>query len=499
MESNSNNRDFERFLKEATDRYRMLPSDNVWKGINNTLHTRRRWYGLGLAFLLLLTVSAVTLVMLSYPVSRPNMEITSARMAKAPELNDGPVTEISLAPTTTQTVEQGQKKDKKTLPFSNESSIIVIETVSPEATGANPPATTTGNTSASNNITIAAEEPGITVVTASPVRLSAISEQNTAALKNALHRQAASIALAKEATARAATVPLLNLPPEQAPVETGEEIKEKESLASAIRFEDRTLLPTIESVINSFREKRSARKLQWQMYFTPSISYRKLTENKSGTDPALFNPNSPQATQPSDVNKAVTHKPDLGLELGLAARYPITERLKLRGAVQFNINRYDIKAFIYTGEMANIDVSNGNGNNYISAWTYYNNYSGYRSDWLKNFYFSISAPIGAEYRLLGNNRTNVGITGTIQPTYVISDRAYLISTDYKNYAEIPWLIRRVNVSTSFETFVGFRTGHTKWQVGPQARYQLLSSFRNKYPVKENLFDYGLKIGMSLNP
>jgi hypothetical protein len=63
---------------------------------------------------------------------------------------------------------------------------------------------------------------------------------------------------------------------------------------------------------------------------------------------------------------------------------------------------------------------------------------------------------------------------------------------------VPWLIRHWNANTAFSTFVAYSTGKVKWQVGPQVRYQLFSSFVKKYPVKENLFDFGLKVGLSLN-
>ena len=74
----------------------------------------------------------------------------------------------------------------------------------------------------------------------------------------------------------------------------------------------------------------------------------------------------------------------------------------------------------------------------------------------------------------------------------------MISTDYKNYVEVPQLIRRWNISTSFETFAGYSTGKINWKIGPQVRYQLLSSFQQKYPVKEHIFDFGLKVGIMLN-
>jgi hypothetical protein len=81
---------------------------------------------------------------------------------------------------------------------------------------------------------------------------------------------------------------------------------------------------------------------------------------------------------------------------------------------------------------------------------------------------------------------------------VISNGAYLLSTDYKNYAKVPWLTRNFNLSTGFEAFVNYTRGNTQWQIGPQVRYQFMSSFENKYPVKENLFDFGVKIGVTLN-
>ena len=67
MESNFSNRDFEQYVKQNADQYRMFPSDKVWKGVNNALHTRRKWYGFWLGFLLLTTGGAVTWVMTTLP------------------------------------------------------------------------------------------------------------------------------------------------------------------------------------------------------------------------------------------------------------------------------------------------------------------------------------------------------------------------------------------------------------------------------------------------
>jgi len=232
---------------------------------------------------------------------------------------------------------------------------------------------------------------------------------------------------------------------------------------------------TIESIVNSFRGKK---KVGLQIYFTPTVSYRKLSDE--------------------NIDNVVTHKPDFGFELGMAVKYPVSKNVKLRAGLQFNVNRYAIKTYNSSPQMATIRLSDRNGVDFVNTSTSYNNLSGYRSNWLENFYFGVAAPLGVEVKLRGDDKVQFGVATTLQPTYLLGDRAYLISTDYKYYAEVPRLIRHWNLNTNLETYVAYSTGHVHWQVGPQVRYQLLSSFVKKYPVKENLFDFGLKVGVSLN-
>ncbi|HWJ91220.1 MAG TPA: hypothetical protein VNR87_08895 [Flavisolibacter sp.] len=233
---------------------------------------------------------------------------------------------------------------------------------------------------------------------------------------------------------------------------------------------------TIESIVNSYRGRKG--KVGLQIYFTPTVSYRKLSDD--------------------NIDNVVTHKPDFGFELGMAVKYPVSKNVKLRAGLQFNVNRYAIKTYNSSPQMATIRLSDRNGVDFVNTSTSYNNLSGYRSNWLENFYFGVAAPLGIEVKLRGDEKVQFGVASTLQPTYLLGDRAYLISTDYKYYAEVPRLIRHWNLNSNLETYVAYSTGHLKWQVGPQVRYQLLSSFVKKYPVKENLFDFGLKVGVSLN-
>jgi hypothetical protein len=261
------------------------------------------------------------------------------------------------------------------------------------------------------------------------------------------------------------------------------------------KVDDEAYPLTIESVTNLYKSGSGKRKLGLQFYFTPTVSYRKLTENKTFWQTQTQIPGSPNLSSIYDVNTAVTHKPDMGVEVGLTTKYAVAKNVELKGGLQFNVNRYDIKAFRHTTELATIAYNNGSRGVSTSN---YRNFSGNKVDWLQNLYFQMSVPVGAELKLAGNNKSSVGVAGTLQPTYILGDQAYMISTDYMNYTEVPSLIRKWNVATSFETFVKYSSGKLNWQVGPQVRYQILSNFVSKYPVKEHLFDFGLKVGVSLN-
>lgn len=462
MESNFN-REFEQFVKQNADQYRMFPSDKVWKGVHNALHTRRRWYGIGLAFLLLMTGGAVTLVMKSYPVTRKQ------DAAAIPG-------HLPYTPAESRTSAAISQNIEDILPFDGvpvdheESGAIVIPFDNNTVTVNSAKVQTPESFISQDNRTIA--------IASIPLFKTERNDQeivNRPGLDQVAVRSEMTPVIVGKTPAQRLPLPLV------APVYAVQRVAAQPELLS---IEDLSL-----------NYKAPKKRLTWQVFVTPTISYRRLQENKSfsGSSDLVY----PFASL-SDVNNAVTHKPDMGLQLGFSARYPITKNFRALAGIQFNINRYDIKAFSNAGELAVINLDGGGPANSVNTWTYYRSQTGYRSDWLKNYYFSVSVPIGAELQLFGNKKTNVGIAGTIQPTYIVKDRAYLISTDYKNYAEVPSLVRRVNVSTGFEAFVNYSKGNTRWQIGPQVRYQLLSSFHNAYPVKENLFDFGMKIGVTLN-
>lgn len=471
MESNYRNRDFEQYVKQNADQYRMFPSEKVWKNIHGTLHTRRKWYGFGLALLLLSTVTAVTWVMVSYPAS-DSKKVTT--IIPAPDLVPGSQT-ASARPSSPEI-------SATDLPFSNHPAIPAGKVPMFDFnTSSQASIMDDSNVQDQAGIDGGTEKGQFSAIVTAP-KISSFINSNAITAATPVN-QATELPggiydfSVNDPAASKPSVPAIAVDP--------------------FTQQEPNFPLTIESVTNTYRGK-VRNKIDWQLYVTPTISYRRLAVNKSLE--SITTSNYPYALASlSDVNGAVTHKPDMGVQVGLSGGYPITKSLRVRAGFQFNINRYDIKASLNNPVEASYDLNGDNGGiDPVREWTYYRNYNGNKSDWLKNYYFSVSFPIGVEMTLLGGKKTNIGVAGTIQPTYTIKNRAYMISTDLKNYATIPWLTRDVNVSTGFEMFVNYTSGKTRWQVGPVVRYQILSSFHNKYPIKENLFDFGAKIGVSLN-
>ena len=468
MNQNFENRDFEHFVKQNADQYRMFPSEKVWKGINNTLHTRRRWYGIGL-ILLLLSTAAVTGIMLS-PSSK-QQHILSDKFNSASQKNnqlESAESEVIITP-----IKANNKKSTVVISPDNTQKILFATTTLTETNtivnDTKPTTTSVTENERSDNF----QEPETALLT----------KTATINTKQTIKPLTTYINNKKDITPKA-TIDLANI--KSTPIEN-------------TSTQEKDMYPmTIESVINAYKNNKPSKKVVWQMHVIPVITYRKLNENRPFLDAARSSAGSAPVYSFSDINSVVTHKPDIGIQLGVSAGFPVSKILTFTAGLQFNVSKYNIQASNHSSEIATITLSNSSGGtNTVSTVTNLRNVGGYRASWLHNKYISASLPVGAEVKLSGKRKTIIGVGATVQPTYILGNRAYLLSTDLKNYARVPSLTRKWNINTGFELFAGYSTGKVDWRIGPQVRYQVFSSFKDTYPIKEHLFDFGVKLGITL--
>ena len=284
---------------------------------------------------------------------------------------------------------------------------------------------------------------------------------------------------------------ILEIPARQAkPQEenTPETIVPKEDKKNAIGA-------AIETVIE--QAKKIKRNASWQIYASPTMGYRRLKgeASRSMYQYSVFSL-STNAVFARNVKDAVTHKPGMGFEIGTAMFYPLSKKLNFKAGLQANYNHYQIEAFSSVPEIANYGMNNYAFGSYpISAVSFYRNNSGYSPAILRNEHYMISMPVGIDYEIAGTRKLNFSIASTFQPTYVFANYSYLLSTDLKHYAKEPTLNRRWNMNAAIEANLNMEKGGFKWSIAPQFRYQMLSSFKSKYPIKENLTDFGIKVGV----
>ncbi|MGH2564240.1 MAG: hypothetical protein ACRDE5_06990, partial [Ginsengibacter sp.] len=313
MQRNFDDKDFEQFVKQNADQYRMYPSEKVWKGIHSSIHTRRTWYGLGFILLILASV-VVTWVMVSSPQIKQQTDNT-----------------LSISPAT------NTKEDQPT----TETKVEVHEFIGSTSSIQNnkfPEPLVTKNVFADNQNSLILEE---------------IADQtlSTKINSNPFARNDHSISLGlKEMTAeeKQDIVPFFQnytLTDQATDNEYDPtQIKNNPIFGNSKTEAERDTYPwTIESVLNSYKHSRKRKKLSWQINFTPTVSYRRLSENKSFLHNVSFASGNYSYANLHNVNSVVTHKPDMGFELGLNAGYPLTKNIKIRAGMQFNINRYGIK------------------------------------------------------------------------------------------------------------------------------------------------------------
>jgi hypothetical protein len=447
MERNFYHEEFEHFLKQKADQYKMYPSDRVWNNINRSQTPRKRW--LALSLILLFVSSALftgrQIALNSYsniakeinhrmvsgvPETLPLSPLDNHAAGLQPEGSDGNVYIGSIAAMHHNTTigirrhgkaaPDGLKDNNPGLPAPV---IRYSETDSPSF-GSN-----TGN-----RVNITPELPAAE----QPLSINAITAGNSAGQQKI------------------------------------KGLTQNDNAAMDIPSSDN-------------------KKLSIQLYASPIVSYRRLIN--PGSSPAKYVPVAISYT--GSVDNYVRHKPAIGFEFGTKAQYTLTDGLSLYAGAQLNYSRYYIDAYNSFAERATIAL---NSNFYtadtVANYTSIRNFQGSSPEQLQNQYFQVSVPLGAELTLLGSRRIGLSIAGAIQPTYLISSNSYLISSDFKNYMQNPNLARRFNLHTNVEAFVSYKLGGLKWQLGPQFRYQVFSSYSDKYPLREYLTEFGVKLGVT---
>ncbi|HEV2353898.1 MAG TPA: hypothetical protein VGR89_06635 [Puia sp.] len=558
-ESNFHSDDFEELIREKTEQYKMYPSENVWKSVHNALHTRRKWYMGSMAFLVtgillfsgreLLFSGHTSRKLAASAASGDNLPADAARPVQTPDNNRNNFVRVRAASGSTAAGRHSTASgasastmDDQDQPYNHLTITISHPVVS--------------QPDLSDLLSHAVRLPG-----AAPTLIAVAGEMPEPAPKTPESDQAGMPDgwLARNGSGNAAGHHSADASRETAAVagsrETGREMvtddaairgvleslsargRQTERPGAAVRGTHQAQRGAVVANIRNSAgaakatteeagEESDAARVNWlhdyavytlppspsrgrwflQLNLAPTINFRSLSGGSMAS--------SKQSTGPignlrsANGQNWVDQSPGLGVGFGGNLLYRATRNLTLKVGIQFDYSRYKMIAyttppqqqqqgssyrtplgnFLYMDSLFGAQPVSVNGGpmlpNPVQATLY-------------NDYFQLSAPVGFELRILGNERLQFNIGATVQPSYLLNTNAYVVTADYTSYTKEPSAFRRWNLTGGVEAFLSYQTGPIRWQVGPEFHYQFFSTYNSgPYPISENLRGYGLKIGIA---
>ena len=518
MDRNLHTDDFERLLREKSDEFRMYPSKRVWYSVYNNIHPGRKWPSVVMSMVLITSLLLVGYLNTSEPNRSAGVNKSIASTPRSLINNEGapldyifqpfvayqPITSLTtgveksaggdIAHTPAQASKDLASNLVKSGPFSKSHGA--------EKSLQDQPQNTTGKIDEhANEVMIAGTGELSGVLKIEPVELRNDVLFETGIVQDEQREKSLSRLVTAGLTARSAGG--INANPEGLTNEKVAFASSKKEKKPGVPAKPYILTPEEKEWVDNYamynrpQPKKWAGKLAGQVYFTPSVVYRQLQNDPnfgatSNSAPFVI----PVDNQ--DINKQVIQKPSIGLEVGAGIQYPIFKRLRLKTGLQLNFTRYNSHAYHNAHPVATkltMHDYTTNSTYELFRTTSYSNKTGLSAVKLHNETYQVSLPIGVDFRLLGNEgiQWNVGVT--IQPTYVVGGKSYLISSDRRNYVRETTMLNKWNMNASFETFLSYKANGLTYQIGPQFRSQLFSTNTKEFAVEERLLTYGIKFGI----
>jgi hypothetical protein len=444
--------EFERQLKEKSDQFKMYPSDKVWNEVYSSLHTRRRRFVVGMTLLIggILFLAGTQLI---FPTKISNLKTGAAKVnnpakpAVAAGLHNFTSDNFSPAPPDNSEDNHGPDGKDMVSPF------ILPSIIS------------TNRQNVSDALTVVQAEKSQTGAHIKPV-------------------QAAEMSQSIKTTAPIVEADINDLNENSLLAQTGPVIKPSST--------DMAIEKSVSQPAHVHNDRFS-----WEIYIAPTLNKHYLSGiNYATAAPSIQN--APiMVVNIANVNGFVDNTPVMGYALGGNILYRISKNISLKAGLEFSFNRYYIKAY-----NSNQPQSSATLNSYLGyiADSLVNSNSGYslnkNSQHIQNRYYELSMPVGLEMKVAGSGRVQLHMGVNIQPSYLLNTDAYVLTDDYNNYTKDPQAFRRWNLNAGAEAFISYSVGKIRWELGPQVRYQIFSTYKNSYPLNENMLNYGIRVGIS---
>ncbi len=442
--------EFEKQLREKADQFKMYPSDKVWNEVHSSLHTRRRRFVAGMSVLVggILILAGSQLI---YPSKNTSGKILASKAAT-------PVKTTTVADLHNYTAsaftspEAGQAENQET----DENLHAKVPFVHRGSSGMEVPEVLSNSLASAAEKTQIAEHPKMIQQSGAGVSGKAI-----------------------------APIPE---PDQNETTPMGKPSSAFNSLSSE------SITDNTATHLTHTRNER----FSWEIYVVPGFNMHYLNNlNLQSMQQAI--PTSPiMVVHVANVNGFVDNTPVLGYDIGGNILYRVSKMVSLKAGLDFSFSRYYIRAYdngpssssvalsSYYGYVSNSQVNSASGAPAVSK----------NPQQYQNRYYSLSLPVGVDMNVAGSGKLQLHVGATLQPTYLLNTDAYVLSDDYSSYVKDAQAFRRWNLNAGAELYLSYAVGKVRWELGPQLRYQIFSTYKNSIPLQENMLNYGIRIGIS---
>ena len=523
--------DFEELIRGKTEQYKMYPSENVWKGVHSALHTKRKWFIGSMSLLVtgILFMAGRELILPSKNTTALHKTATgnaATDASKSTTRNTRPAPLAILRPTNASTAARHNDSDNNIAEWDPAIASISVTISHPALTQSDLSEWLT------HVIKLPAEAPDLDVIAAKTIAVDnatavtaiargtnddqriANGDQRTAADNRTMGTENAADALTAQNVLESLSARGSH---ESRFAQTGSSLETSKGNRNAVNGQTQLSgsgSAATKASAAEIAEAEDAQRVNWlhdyamnildatpksgrtflQLSLSPTVSYRTLGGSDVGADKY---PTSGTGTPLGGPNSYVDHRGAFGFGASGSVLYRLTRNLSVKGGLQFNFARFPIRAYSSNGSGTNtLQTPYGNMMDSISSVGMpFVRTSKATAVTVDNDYYQLSAPIGFELRVLGNERLTFNLGATIAPSYLLNSSSYMLEGVYTRYDKAPAMYRKLNFYAGAEAFVSYRIGDINLQVGPEIRYQLLSSYTSKESITENLKSYGLKIGI----
>ena len=498
MEKRIYTNNFERFIKESADDFKMIPSKRVWHSIYNDLHPSRKWPSVLMCLILFTGV-----LFIGYENTDPTTSLSSEKKTTK---NNTPLASLenkniqqAISTNTTKEVSINKKNTNSTIqPASS-------------LTTSNKVSSSTLSGAESNVNSKKASITSFYVVTNNPTKNSEVLNSKPSVTKVNTKQTNASITKI-EASSENTTIDEFitnELKNNNGVVTTTKNMFQSvvtKSPQNENKIRQQSKKDNLNLALQEASKQKNAKKKNWmknasmEFYATPSIGYRTMIPGPQyDANPFLANTTIPTIGVTNfDAAYPMKHNAALNIETGFTIAYATSKRVKLKAGLQLNLTNYGITSNITSHPspttLATINLTT-QAVEYSSVASYIANNTN-ATDKIHNTTYQLSIPLGGYYKVLDKTRFDVFVGGSVQPTYVFGGKPNVISSDRKYYVNESYLLRRFNMNTAAEAYINYKVGDLNFLAGPQFRYQLFSTYNKNIAVTEKLYNIGFKVGVS---